>query len=1118
MFADCSGEELPYGWEQCYDPVVGYFYVNHITHTNQLEDPRHQWHQLQEAMLKEYLVLAQEELSAKQEIYDVKQQRLSLALENYYQLQTTIAELNNCHSDSSLCSTFSNSSVTKYDPDLLRVDVALARERVERLRQELRQIRKEMHYKEEGIKTLSQVDRQFCDQNTFYTLEETRAILEELQNIQKSLRIGKKEKEELIMNVLNLTSDLSSLHLISSDDRNVCTVKEKCSTFSQTEMSGEYGHLGVRLAEMANLRLHYEEMRKFIHQVQQELADLENLTPPEEMESEKDRLVLIQEKENLLQELQNRIEKENGHEEVTLIQSEISKLEEDLSNAIEVSNRVIADRLILHEKKNNLLEQLRDAIRQTTYIESRLKSLSASTLSASLSSSLGSLGTSSSKGSLSSLSFTDIYGFPPTSLDPSVEDLHKQVEQVIHNNVNLEGTLEDFSSSLPLRPSLSSCSSLSSVSSSRSPCDLALESSHSDGQQKDGLSNTQEQFQELNLTSFSPGCPRMDALTSSVAIQQTNLPLQHENRFHSLLEKCISPNYKQPREPSKESNKLVHDMADNLGSSNNKGIYAVPSNESVAGDSGVFEASIKRPERGELKIHKSDIEGAQVQVTLRYASEEGILHVRIEKARNLMSLFVPNNRKIFIKAGLQPVLSNTLQESTKLLDNVHKPIIAENFKFSINLSKLYTKTLQISVCCMASSGETECLGSVQISLADFDPSLILTKWYNVLTFHVLQLETQRERNHEVPSTREKEEIGLDETANTGISNLSGRNSSASTSARTSIQDSDVVKCGELANGQHDSLEGADRREEHYCGEESGKDLNVREFQILQTTRCGEHQKCISERLSHQVELCDKETNTECVFLPLQNKQKQIEDSVRTSVIKRSQTFTPNVDFKKHHYVCKLNRSYSDSSVPLYRKRVMFQQQPVKKNVIVVRAKHHYSSFTELKTINLQTSLDLVLDLQASHRRLNFLQHELSRLKEMKQQLQDAKLSSSCTVPSTLEAKKQIKCPRIKETKDKTEEKVKENLKQAKREIYKLKRNRNNHPDVSSFREKMAFFTRSNVIPFTPTNEGIESVIPQNNYLCPNTTLLSAEAIIQRSKSDNVRTRQYVVDPDYGVVV
>ena len=76
------------------------------------------------------------------------------------------------------------------------------------------------------------------------------------------------------------------------------------------------------------------------------------------------------------------------------IQTEIRRLEGDLSLAADMAKRNIADRLRLHEEKQNLLHKLRDALNSMAALEGRLKSLSASTLSMSSSSSLASLSSS----------------------------------------------------------------------------------------------------------------------------------------------------------------------------------------------------------------------------------------------------------------------------------------------------------------------------------------------------------------------------------------------------------------------------------------------------------------------------------------------------------------------------------------------------------------------------------------------------------------------------------------------------------------------------------------------------------------------------------------------------
>lgn len=82
-FADCIGDELPLGWEEAYDPQVGAYFVDHNTKSTQLEDPRVQWQREQEIMLREYLDVAKDALSAQKEIYQVKEERLRLAQQQY---------------------------------------------------------------------------------------------------------------------------------------------------------------------------------------------------------------------------------------------------------------------------------------------------------------------------------------------------------------------------------------------------------------------------------------------------------------------------------------------------------------------------------------------------------------------------------------------------------------------------------------------------------------------------------------------------------------------------------------------------------------------------------------------------------------------------------------------------------------------------------------------------------------------------------------------------------------------------------------------------------------------------------------------------------------------------
>lgn len=61
---------------------------------------------------------------------------------------------------------------------------------------------------------------------------------------------------------------------------------------------------------------------------------------------------------------------------------------------------------------------------------------------------------------------------------------------------------------------------------------------------------------------------------------------------------------------------------------------------------------------------------------------------------------------------------------------------------------------------------------------------------------------------------------------------------------------------------------------------------------------------------------DKETNTECVFIPEQGKQRKlsaagvapgaVHDDKNSIVIKRSQTFSPSAAVSKNHYICRVS--------------------------------------------------------------------------------------------------------------------------------------------------------------------------------------------------------------------
>ena len=447
--------------------------------------------------------------------------------------------------------------------------------------------------------------------------------------------------------------------------------------------------VGARLAELARLRLQYDERRRNVQEIQQQLAALEERISPGQLESDKDRLLLIQEKEQLLRELRSINLRNRSQPEMTDIRREIRKLECDLNNAMEVSNKCIADRLKIHEDKQFLLQQLKDSMREVSTLESQLKLLSASTLSMSSSSSLGSLSSShaSSKGSLSSLSFTDIYGMSSIAQpDSSMLDLHRRVEKILEgtqqnaDNVNQNSeecfqpgsvqTVPEVPVNLNLpktssQLSLSPRSSLSSVSPPVSPYNAAVLPPSYDQAYLTSIERQKRLQATLPLLSQQPtpvtpsnnttATTGLEAQLTALSVARLPLTARRVNNSRQFElgegnnyqvvgrrsgQDSVGSDQSAPLSPISES---TDDRKTTLSlSTNTRSVSAAVSDESVAGDSGVFEASHKKDDLG-LSMN---LETAQVQIKLRYSNTDQLLHVGIERARNLSALFIPEGRKM----------------------------------------------------------------------------------------------------------------------------------------------------------------------------------------------------------------------------------------------------------------------------------------------------------------------------------------------------------------------------------------------------------------------------------------------------------------------------------------
>lgn len=648
-FADCIGNELPIGWEEAYDPQIGLFYINHNNQCTQLEDPRLEWKSMQEEMLREYVTSAEDQLENQKEIYDIKQQRLVLAQDEYNHLNALAA------SRTSLCSSASSCS-TKFDPDLLRADLVLAKERVFRLRKEMDRIQTEMTYTRRGVETLHGVEMKLSNhENGCYNITEAQAIMEEVRKIQKSLLLGEKEKKELMHSLAQVKEDLTRLQLRQeSPDASTFNLHDRVSAASQTDMCPDSFPIGAR--EMAKLRIRYDEWRKRVKDIQEKLANLEERIRPGELESDQDRLLLFQEKKQLLLEYRSISPKSRSEEEMIKIKALCKKLESDLNNAYEESNQCIASRLKLHEEKQQLLQELLDALREVTHLENQLKSVSASTLSISSGSSMGSLSTASSKGSLSGISFTDIYG-DPLMTEPRID------------MVDISRKIQRFFPPAASEMSLSSRSSLSTETPPASP--LKIEPMYE---------NAQEAL--AALYEAGPSTCVLDCVRLGEHLQELKI-------------KPLSPIYEKPSLLDIPQSALSRSSS--ASNTHSVSVSAAVSDESVAGDSGVFEAS-----RASTQIKES----AQIQITLKYLTEEGALLITIERARNLTVLGFPAGCQSYIKAIMLPATSgNPVILRTKTFNEFVKPVFGASVQVPIPLNKVYTKSLQIKIMILLSQKE-----------------------------------------------------------------------------------------------------------------------------------------------------------------------------------------------------------------------------------------------------------------------------------------------------------------------------------------------------------------------------------------------------------------------------
>nr|XP_020470823.1 protein KIBRA [Monopterus albus] len=1092
-FADCIGDELPVGWEEVYDPVVGAYSVDHNTKSTQLEDPRAQWQREQEAMLRDYLAVARDALSAQKEIYQVKEQRLRLAQQEYRQLNDTWRDKST--SQTSLNSRSSSSS--KYDPEILKAEIATAKSRVNKLKRDLACMKQELQYKEQGFETLKEIDHKVSNSPYGYKLQEAQAILSEVRSIRDAISSGEKEKQELMQKLAVLKD---GFQLDSGSQQELWDISPSLANSelsiprlysdasSQTDLPAEFMTSTNKLAEKVRLSLKYEEAKRRIATIEVQIAKLDSEAWPGLLDPERDRLILINEKEELLKELQyvsprQRLEPTDAEK----LESEKKRLERDLQAARDNQSKALTERLRLHCKRNKLVRELEETVRLATSLHTQLKSLSASTLSCSsgssrgsLTSSRGSLATTSSLGSTSSLSFTDIYLEQPELADP---DFQNKLDNLLQEGG--QGVYRPFSSITTIhehevvtdgagrdagKPE-GKTGGLGGETGEGGAGGVRVEFGSSQIQAL-RLSETPHSMSSLSprssLSSLSPPCSPLVTDTSFLSGETSTghmgsgglgLDLELHSRLAELELSLGSQEHRQQEKQNLNTalGEEVKDSAPQLrgmGAGPKKiGVTSAVSDESVAGDSGVYEPSERRSGLPAELLGSYEERlapgSSQVQLGFRYESKVQNFTIYVMQLSNCGSLCLPADQKMYVRVVVLPCV-----EATRCLFRTRGSLpqdvveVNEVFSMQISHSALRQKTLRVDVCNTSKSGHEKCLAGAQISLADVSClEERCTKWYNLLS-HTYMPEISKDKESRPAG-------GSDRTL---VSSSSRVGAPEDDEWHGDLLDPDVFD-------NEDGLEGEEEEDEFY------PDSSQWEAEEEQVTKRPPAAVAITEKVN-------KETSMDGLLSPshhcsvVRPKERHPDFHQQNpfmrgnTIIHRSKTFSPG---PQSQYICRINRSDSDSST-------LSKKSPFIRNASERRSMRMKKPPGQVKGLDglLRTSLDLELDLQVSRMRQSRLTQELRVLRELKAQLENARQQGQRELPAWVQEDERFRLLLKQAEKQTRQEQLQEEgvEKMMRKDVHKIQgQSHKEVPVLQNFREKMAFFTRAKAsIPDLPADD------------------------------------------------
>ncbi|XP_060039078.1 protein WWC3 [Erinaceus europaeus] len=973
-------------------------------------------------------------------------------------------------------------------------------------------MKQELQYKEKGVETLQEIDRKMSSTHTNYKLDEAQAIMSELRTIRKAICTGEKERQDLMQSLAKLTDSF----------RNSCSLTEPlqelphgtglllsqqfCDAGSQTDAIGEFVFDDkTRLVDRVRLNWQYEEARKRVSSIQQQLAQLESESWPGMAEADRDRLQLVKEKEALLQELQLTLQQQRPPEDLGRLEEERQRLEEEIQRARATSVQGATERILLQDKRNCLLMQLEEATRLASYLQSQLKSLSASTLTMSSGSSRGSLASSrgslaSSRGSLSSISFTDIYGLPQYEKPDATEG-----SQLLRFDlIPCDALARDAPFSEPPGPSgfykprlsldtpqslasLSSRSSLSSLSPPSSPLDTPFLPASRDSP-----------LAPLSDSLEVPGLGALDRLRAQAsALGDEDAPSTTSLQLHGFPGDGDVPREQAPQLATASASTAVtlrEDSARRLERRVRR-VSVCLSDYSLASDSGVFEPPPKRSEDTEESVPGSVREGPQIYVGFLHDGASECLLVNVLQLKNFEGLLMQEDSKIHIRVYLPPLDSSTPTTYCSKALEFHAPLVFnEVFRIPVHASMLTLKSLQLYVCSVNQHRQEELLGISQISLADSNCSKDMQlNWYPVQVFTSSQpprardSEPAEESTHPAPATLGKTDAVTVLLARTTAQLRAVERELAEERVKLEYTEEEILEM----ERKEEQAEAVSERSWQADSVDSGCSSCAQTSPPHPEPCCMGAEPTSGNVFTAQVNLynpgqlqppsikVDKETNTGDLFpeevasLPKERPGRRARGSpfVRSSTIVRSQTFSPGA---RSQCVCRLYRSDSDSST-------LPRKCPFVRNTLERRTlRHKQTCRSSLAELMARTSLDLELDLQASRTRQWQLNEELGALRELRQRLEDAQVHGQTDLPLWVqrderfrsllkEAERQMRQTKLDFHQEQAAEKM---LKKASKGVCQLRGQNHSEPiQVQTFREKIAFFTRPRInVPPLPADD------------------------------------------------